>query len=63
MTTAVQIDVSDADRNVRSPSDALRFVTASIVPVATVVVALIFPDVVGCLGRDLSAMGGPCPQF
>jgi len=54
MTTPVQINVPDADRTVRSPTDALRFVTASIVGVLTILIVLIFPDVFGGLGQDLS---------
>ena len=54
MATPVQINVPDADRTVRSPTDALRFVTASIVGVLTILVVLIFPDVFGGLGQDLS---------
>ena len=54
MTTPVQINVPDADQTVRSPTDALRFVTASIVAFITALVVLIFPDVFGGLGKDLS---------
>ena len=54
MATPVQINVPDADRTVRSPTDALRFVTASIVGVLTILVVLIFPDIFGGLGQDLS---------
>jgi undecaprenyl-diphosphatase len=54
MTTSVQIDIPDADRTVRSPTDALRFVTASIVGLTTTLIVLIFPDVFGGLGQDLS---------
>ena len=53
MTTSVQIDVPDADRTVRSPTDALRLVTASIVVFITTLIVLIFPDVFGGLGKDL----------
>ncbi len=54
MTTSTQINVPDADRTVRSPTDALRLVTASIVVLVTTLVVLIFPDVFGGLGQDLS---------
>lgn len=54
MPNPVQINVPDADRTVRSPTDALRFVTASIVGVLTILIVLIFPDVFGGLARDLS---------
>ena len=54
MTTSVQINVPDADQTVRSPTDALRFVTASIVASITILIVLIFPDVFGGLGQDLS---------
>ncbi|MEA2023514.1 MAG: lipopolysaccharide kinase InaA family protein [Actinomycetota bacterium] len=54
MTTSVQINVPDANSTVRSPTDALRFVTASIVAFITTLVVLIFPDVFGGLGQDLS---------
>ncbi|MEA3501949.1 MAG: lipopolysaccharide kinase InaA family protein [Actinomycetota bacterium] len=54
MTTSVQINVPDADRTVRSPTDALRFVTASIVGFLTTLIVLIFPDTFGGLGQDLS---------
>lgn len=54
MTTPVQINIPDADRTVRSPTDALRFVTALIVAFITTLVTLIFPDVFGGLGKDLS---------
>ncbi len=54
MTTSVQINVPDADLSVRSPTDALRLVTALIVGITTTLIVLIFPDVFGGLGQDLS---------
>lgn len=56
MTTSVQINVPDAQSTVRSPTDALRLVIASTVAVVTGLVVLIFPDVFGGLGQDLSAI-------
>jgi undecaprenyl-diphosphatase len=54
MTTSVQINVPAPDQTVRSPTDALRIVTASIVGITTTLIVLIFPDVFGGLGQDLS---------
>ena len=54
MTTSARINVPDTDQTVRSPTDALRFVTASIVVFITTLIVLIFPDVFGGLGKDLS---------
>ena len=53
MTTSIEINVPDTDRTVRSPTDALRFVTASIVGIATTLLVLILPDVFGGLGQDI----------
>lgn len=54
MTSAVEINVPDADRTVRSPTDALRFVVAMLVASVTVIIVIAFPDTFGGLGRDLS---------
>jgi len=56
MTTSVQINVPDAQPTVRSPTDALRLVIGSAVAVVTGLVVLIFPDIFGGLGQDLSAI-------
>ncbi len=54
MAPPVQINIPAADQTVRSPTDALRLVTASIVGVLTTLIVLIFPDVFGGLGQDLT---------
>jgi undecaprenyl-diphosphatase len=51
---AVEINVPEVDETVRSPTDALDFVTAMLVALGTAVVVLIFPDVFGGLGADLT---------
>jgi len=54
MNQPVEINVPEVDETVRSPTDALRFVTAFLVATGTFFVVLIFPDVFGGLGLDLS---------
>lgn len=51
---AVEINVPEVDETVRSPTDALNFVTAMLVALGTAVVVFIFPDVFGGLGVDLN---------
>ena len=51
---AVEINVPEVSETVRSPTDALDFVTALLVALGTTVVVLIFPDVFGGLGVDLN---------
>ena len=53
MNQSVEINVPEVDETVRSPTDALRFVTAMLVAIGTFIVVLIFPDVFGGLGLDL----------
>ena len=50
----VEINVPEVSETVRSPTDALDFVTAMLVALGTAVVVLIFPDVFGGLGVDLN---------
>ena len=52
----VEINVPETSHTLRSPTDALNFVTAMLVAVGTAVVVLIFPDVFGGLGADLDAI-------
>ena len=54
MTQAVEINVPEVNETVRSPTDALNFVTAMLVALGTTVVVIIFPDVFGGLGVDLN---------
>lgn len=54
MMQAVEINVPEVDETVRSPTDALNFVTAMLVALGTTVVVIIFPDVFGGLGVDLN---------
>ena len=50
----VEINVPEVSETVRSPTDALDFVTAMLVALGTAAVVLIFPDVFGGLGVDLN---------
>jgi len=54
MTSTAHIDVPYREQTVHSPTDALRFVTASLAGIATFLVVLVFPDVFGSLGREIS---------
>lgn len=64
---AVEINVPEASHTVRSPTDALNFLTAMLVAVGTAVVVLIFPDVFGGLGADLDTIfddaSGAAPEI
>jgi len=54
MTETAQIDVPTVHTTVHSPTDALRFVTATLVAIATVLVILVLPDLYGGLGKDIT---------
>ena len=56
MMQALEINVPEVDETVRSPTDALNFVTAMLVALGTALVVFIFPDVFGGLGVDLEAI-------
>jgi undecaprenyl-diphosphatase len=54
MSLTVDINVPEVHETVRSPTDALRFATAMLVAIGTFFVVIVFPDVFGGLGLDLS---------
>ncbi|MEN8112846.1 MAG: hypothetical protein ABFS21_00545 [Actinomycetota bacterium] len=66
MTTSVQINVPDQAVTVRSPTDALRLLVAVLITVITVILALVFPSLLGDLTEDLGGLiegtGGTVPQ-
>ena len=56
MSQSVEIKVPEVDDTVRSPTDALRFVTAMLVATGTFFAVIVFPDIFGGLGLGLDTI-------
>ncbi|MEN8234437.1 MAG: hypothetical protein ABFR89_05885 [Actinomycetota bacterium] len=67
MTASAEINVPDHAVTVRSPTDALRLLVAVLITIITVILAFVFPSLLGDLTEDLGGLiegaGGTFPQI